>query len=747
MTGDVVGAPAVAHDLGQLLLDAKLTVPPPRPGAVSRAALIEKARSSACRVVGITAPAGYGKSTLLTEWARAEDRPVAWVSLDRFDDDPATLLALLAAAYGRIDSGGAEVTAGIGGIGMSVLGRAAPRLASTFSASPVPFVIMLDDLHELRSSGCHDVLGVVLARIPVGSQIVTSSRFEQPHLSRLRASGDALEFVADDLALDAEGAQQIFSKAEVSLPDDVAAVVTRQTEGWPVGVYLAAVIAKESGDPTLTVTGDDRYVADYLYRESLSQQPEDIQRFLRRTAVLDQLSGRLCNAVLEESGAPERLRHIEASGLFLIPLDRRREWFRYHGLFREFLLSELRRTEADIIVPLHRRAADWYLSHGAPVLALEQLLHTSERPRAAQLAAELTLSTYNAGGMSTVQRWLTALGDDGIESYPPLAVLSGWITALTGDARGAHRWAEIVDAATFSLVPADGSASFDSARSMLRALMCAKGPEAMLGDASFAVAQEGEWSPWRDTALCELAEAHLLMGNIDEARTRFAESSAFAATMGNTEPLVVSESELALLAMDRGDWDEAAGHVKLALDTIDQQQMHDYMLSLLAYAAAARLAVHRGDAQEARVQLGRAMRARPSATYAVPFIAVRLRLQLAKVCLAIAEPTTARHLLREIDDVLIRRPDLGSLTDEVREIRDRASEAAVDGSGGSPLSPAELRLLPYLQTHLSIRQIAERLFISRNTVATQVSAIYRKLGVSSRNDAVQHATAMGLLGG
>ena len=747
MTGETVGASAVAPDLGKLLFDAKLSIPQPRQGAVSRAPLIQKARSSTCRVVGITAPAGYGKSTLLTEWAHAEDRPVAWVSLDRFDDDPATLLALLASAYGRIDPGRTDLTADMAGAGVSVLGRAAPRLASAFSASPVPFVLMLDDFHELRSPACHDVLGLVLAKIPAGSQVVTASRSEQPHLPRLRAFGNALEFAAGDLALDAAGAQQIFSEAQVNLTPELAAAVTERTEGWPVGVYLAAVIARESEDQVPNVHGDDRYVADYLYREALSQQHEDIQQFLRRTAVLDQLGGPLCDAVLEESGAPERLRRLEASSLFLIPLDRRRNWYRYHALFREFLLGELRRTEPAAIVPLHLRAADWYQSHGSPALALEHLLRTPERQRSAELTAELVLSTYSGGAISTVQRWLAALGDRDIQGYPPLAVLAGWICALSGDATGAQRWAEIVDSASFDLVPADGTASFDSARAMLRALICAKGPEVMLADAAFAVDQEPEWSLWRDTALCELAEANLLAGNVDEAQGQFAESSALAAAMNHADTVVINESELAMLAMDRGDWSEGADHIRLAVDTIDANRMHDYILSLLAFAGAARLAVHRGDVMEARFQLGRAMRARPSATYTVPWVAVRLRLHLARAYLAIAEPSTARHLLREIDDILIRRPALGTLNDEVNELRNHASEAAVEGSSGSPLSPAELRLLPYLQTHLSIRQIAERLFISRNTVATQVSAIYRKLGVSSRNDAVQHATAMGLLGG
>ncbi len=176
--------------------------------------------------------------------------------------------------------------------------------------------------------------------------------------------------------------------------------------------------------------------------------------------------------------------------------------------------------------------------------------------------------------------------------------------------------------------------------------------------------------------------------------------------------------------------------------------MHDYVTSVLAFAAAARLSVHRGDMKEAERQLTQAMRTRPSATFVLPFIAVRVRLQLAKVYAALGDPTTARHLLREIDDVLLHRPALGALVDEVSEFRQMLTTREPAGAtGAAPLTPAELRLLPYLQTHLSIREIGERLYVSRNTVSTELASIYRKLGVSSRSDAVQQATVIGLLGG
>ena len=300
---DDAGGPASDKaELGRSLYDAKLSIPARRAGAISRRSVIDAARSSDRRVVAVTAPAGYGKSTLLAEWAGAEDRSVAWASLDGFDDEPAALLALLASAYGRVVPGSDDLIADMGGLATSALGRAAPRLAAAWRTSPQPFVLMLDDLHELRSPDCHDVLSVVLAGIGPRSQFVAASRSEQPHVPRLRASGDVFEVGADDLALDADGARRIFAAEQLQLSPASASAVTQRTEGWPAGLYLAAVIARENGSEAASVSGDDPYVTDYLYRESLSSQPEDVQRFLRRTSVLDQLSGPLCDAVLARVG-------------------------------------------------------------------------------------------------------------------------------------------------------------------------------------------------------------------------------------------------------------------------------------------------------------------------------------------------------------------------------------------------------------------------------------------------------------
>ena len=444
---------------------------------------------------------------------------------------------------------------------------------------------MVDDLHELRTPACHDALGVVITAIPPGSQLVAASRSTQPHLPRLRAAGDAFELGPEDLALDAAAAQHIFSEAQVALTPDLADVVTARTEGWPAGLYLAALIAKESQAGEHTVAGDDRYVADYLYRESLAQLPERTQEFLRRTAVLDQLSGPLCDAVLGGSTAYAQLQELEAANLFLVPLDRRREWYRYHALFREFLLGELRRAEPDLIVKLHLRAADWYEANGSPALSLEHLLDTPERDRTTALMSALAVATYGTGQISTVQRWLSSIGDASVASYPPLAVSAGWIAALAGHTNEAQRWVAVVEEASFDLVPVDGTASFESARAMFRAVVCAGGAEQMLADAMVAVDQESEWSPWRDTALALSGVAHVLVGDPDQGRTALAEASLLAANGPNNGTIAISESELALLAMDDGQWPEAEEHLALALATIDEYRLHDYTMAVMAYTA------------------------------------------------------------------------------------------------------------------------------------------------------------------
>ncbi|GAA1058973.1 LuxR C-terminal-related transcriptional regulator [Agromyces bracchium] len=744
MVGDTRKSVVPALELDQVLLDTKLSAPEPPAGFASRLDLIERARASGARVVGVSAPAGYGKTTLLIEWAATESRPVAWVALDRFDDDPSALLALVATAYARIFPDDRAIVDEMGGMSVGPLGRSAPLLASTMSKAPVPFVILIDDLHEVDSAACQDVLEVALAGVPAGSQVVIAGRHEQAHLARRRAEGLTWEIGANELRADVAAARIIFGMLGVERSKSELDAIVQRSEGWPVGLVLAAMIARD-GEAGASIAGDDRFVADYLYRECLRSLPTESQAFLRRTAILEQMSGAVCDAVLERSDSNALLRELEAMGLFLVPLDRQRGWFRYHGLFREFLLAELERTESGSAAELHRRAADWYQQHGLPARAIEHLLAAGDRARSVHLVAELSLPTYQAGQVTIVNRWLAELGEDAVATYPPLAVLAAWEAVLTGRPADAERWAHVVERSSHDGEPTDDQPGFDSARAMLRAAMLADGADRAADDAEFAAAREPAWSPWRDQALHLAGMTRLLTGRAEEARQAFAAAIEQATGFDNADSIALSAPELALIALGEDRWEEAQRHSSVALDTIAAHHMEGYPTAALALAVGARLALRRGDEEAAERLVARAMRARVGCTYVLPYLAVKVRLQLATAYAERGQRTAAMHLLREIDEVLAVRPRMGRLVDDVADFRRRA-DATPRAAGGTPLTPAELRLLPYLQTHLTLSEIGRRLFISRNTVSSEVGSIYRKLRVTTRGEAVERAITLGLLG-
>ncbi|WP_197061074.1 LuxR C-terminal-related transcriptional regulator [Microbacterium mangrovi] len=735
------------RDLQALLLESKTQVPSWRPDAVSRRRLIDRARTSGARVACVTAPAGYGKSTLLAEWAASEGRSVAWVSLERTDDDPAALLPAIAAACSPFSPVVASVAADMRGAGDGALGRSAPLLAAALASTSTDFVLFIDDLHLAGSTACQDALEVILARVPAGSQVVLAGRREPSLVARLRTEGAAWEVTADDLSLDAAAARRVFETAGAPpvAADDLARIVSR-CEGWPTGLFLCALVARAGGDAT-AVTGDERYLADYLYRECLSRLPENTQAFLRRSSVLDQFSPDACNAVLQIGDARAQLREIEAANLFLVPMDRNRTWFRFHALFREFLLTELERSEgAEAAADLHRRAATWHEEQGAPAIAVEHLLQARETERAAALVADLGLEMYGQGQVTTVRRWLEELGDDVLLANPALVVSMTWIAVLLGDVRLGEKWAALLDAIEASALPADHRVPFSSARAMVRAAMCPEGYRAVVADAAYALEHEPASSPWRDQALHLWGSALQLDGDLAASRPVFEEAVEVASAMRNPDTVILSEPELALLAIDDGQWGRAALHAQRGVDAIVASHMEGYPTTALALAVAARVAVHSGDREQGERLLARGMRARVGCTHLLPYLAVRARIQLAKAHVALGDRSAAFHLLAECDELQRKRPGLGAAGRQLEEFRGALS-AEPATAGTVPLTPAELRLLPYLQTHLTIAEIGRRLFVSRNTVSSQLSSIYRKLAVTTRGAAVERAIALGLLGG
>jgi LuxR family maltose regulon positive regulatory protein len=746
MTGESVpGVLDPVHDAGRSGGDAARSRA--RPGTVSRQPLIDRALVSGASIVSVVAPAGFGKSTLLREWAANDARTRLSITIGPYDDDPATLLQLIAEAFAAAfpDDVRFAAVATHQAPGAGPLGRMAPRLASAIAQATEPFLLMIDDLHEAASLECQDVLEVVFSGLPAGSQLVSASRASPSFLGRLRPTGEVFEIRAADLQLDASGVRAVFDGLGVAEPAaaDLDRLLAR-TEGWPTGIVLAALVAREGRD-AIGLLGDDQPVADYLYRACYAGLPEADRIFLRRTAVLEELSADCCDTVLGRADGRSRLHDLEARGLFIVPLDRTGSRYRYHQLFREFLFAELIRSEPERIRELHLAAAEWYLSHEQVSRAIDHLLAAGERERSVRLVAERQLAAYQAGERAAVRRWMSELGDRAIESFPPLMVLAALGAVLDGEPAEADRWADRLERVSYDEPAELGLPTFASGFAMLRVIMWRTGLASAVADAEYALAEEGPTSIWRDQALHLVGWVRALSGDWDAAVDAYEQASSQAVLFGNSDSILLSEAELAIIEFERGAIAEAQRHVDRALEVIEASGMTGYPTTFLAVATAARLAHRRGDPATAERMLAQVMRDRGLCSHVMPVFAVKVRLELGRAFVSLGNSSAAAHMLREIDALLRVRSDMGTLEDDVERLRDSLEQVRVV-LGESPLTPAELRLLPYLQTHLTIAEIAERLFVTRNTVSSQVGSIYRKLRVGTRGAAVGRAAELGLLG-
>jgi LuxR family transcriptional regulator, maltose regulon positive regulatory protein len=730
--------------------ESKLTPPLPRRGMVPRGALRDRLDASAVTpVVAICAPPGYGKTTLLADWAERDPRPFAWLSIDGRDNDPAVLLTYITVALDRHEAIDRTVFGALGSPGASVMGDIVPRLGAALSTRAHPVVLVLDDIHLLHNQECVDAVAVLVDHLPARSQIVIASRGELPlPAGRLRAEGRIAEIGSDDLAMSNQEAGSLFRAADVELAEAEVAELTRRTEGWPVALYLAALAMKARGKGVrVAVEGRDRFLVDYLQSVLLSRlSPTDV-RFLTRTAVLDRLSGPLCDAVLGTTGSADVLESLERSNLLVIPLDHHREWYRYHHLFRELLRAGLERHEPELVRELTLRAATWCEHNGLPETAIECAMDAGDADQVARLLERLAFPAHRVGRDATLQTWFGWLETNGrIERYPAVAALGAWVQAFSGRPAAVERWADAAERGLSEKPPASGSASLDGwGLALLNAVLCRDGMEQMRADAELALARLPVGSIWRPTAHLLLGISYLLAGDHRLADGVLADAVEVAEDGGGTIAVSVALAERSILAMEREEWIEAESHVERARSVVREAHLDDYVSSVLVYAAAARVAVHQGDARRAHEDLARAQRLRPQLTYALPVFAVQARLELVRAYLALTDVAGARTVLREADDVLRRRPHLGILQRQADELRSQLGNIRAEVIGASSLTAAEMRLLPLLSTHHSFREIGERLHVSQHTVKSQAMSVYRKLGVSSRSQAIHRARALGLL--
>ena len=733
------------------VVEVKLAAPSIRPGTVEKADVIARLRSAGARLATIVAPAGYGKTTLLARWAESDPRAFAWVSLDgRDDDDPGMFMRYIAAALFGVGAVSAEVLEVLSGPAAFAWTAGAPAVGAAMARFEQPIVLVLDDLHLVDNRSCLDVLAELVRYVPGGSQVAVTSR-EAPALplARWRSQGWVQEIGVSDLRLDEQEAGLLLEAVGVELDPAQLSELTERTEGWPSGLYLAALSLQAGAPQSMPVevlSGNDRFVSEYFRLELLSRLPPDEAQFLAYTSVLDRMCGPLCDAVLETMGSAAMLSRLGSTNGFVVPLDRTGEWYRYHHLFGQLLRDELERSEPDLAPELNRRAMAWCVANDLGEAAIHYGQAAGETHMVAGLVDALSPPLYYDGRLETAEEWLEWFGDDTLVEYPALAIYGAWWRALTGRAEEAERLLAAADGATSKLPLSDGSSTIEPWVATLRAHMMPTGLEQSLADADAALDQLPPGSYWVPTALLGRGVALALLGESDRARAALSTTVERALATGSVEEVFLAQAQLALLAAKEGAWGEAGRLARAAEARVKEAGLSHYSTSSIVHAAAARVAMHEARPDDARAALIRVHRLRPMLDHSIPWETVGVGIELTRVHLALGDAAAARTTFRETERVLELRPDLGVLVEDARELRD--SLAATSGPAGAwamSLTGAELRLLPYLATHLTIPEIATRLFISRNTVKTEAVSIYRKLSASSRSEAIERAVEVGLL--
>ncbi|MGH3458770.1 LuxR C-terminal-related transcriptional regulator [Aeromicrobium sp.] len=422
------------------LLETKLFVPVPRPGLVPRRRLSELLdRGTASKLTLVSAPAGFGKTTLLAECLTAEGRSIAWLSLDRGDDDAASFWSYVMTAL-------RTVSPEVGAIELALMQESPPppiegvltTLLNDLGGSSDDVVLVLDDYHVIDSREIHDGMTFLLDHSPPQLHVVIASRADPAMpLARLRARGELVEIRAAELRFTIDEATAYLNETMgLELTSEDVAALEDRTEGWIAALQLAAISMKGRDDVADFIagfTGDDRFIVDYLVEEVLHRQPDQVQAFLLQTAILDRLSAPLCDAVTEQGSGKAMLETLDRGNLFLVPLDDRRQWYRYHHLFADVLHARLLDEQSDHVHELHQRASAWFASHGLVADAVRHALAAADFDRAGYLMEEALPATRRTRQDALLLTWVRALPEEVVRRSPVLSIVSGWSLLMAGD--------------------------------------------------------------------------------------------------------------------------------------------------------------------------------------------------------------------------------------------------------------------------------------------------------------------------
>jgi LuxR family transcriptional regulator, maltose regulon positive regulatory protein len=732
-----------APDSGAVIAATKLHIPAPRRGLVPRAGLIATLTADPGRKLTLVAAApGFGKTTLLAEWnaSAEEERPFAWLSLDEADNDPVRFWGGVIEALRTVEPAiGASPLATLRATNVGLVDVVVPLLVNELAGLSRRLVLVLDDYHLIAERRIHESLGYFIEQLPEAVHLALATRADPPlPLGRYRSRGEMAEVRAAQLRFsDAETRALLNEVLCLGLEVEDVARLQRRTEGWAAGLYLAALSLHGRADTRQFIesfAGDDRQIVDYLSAEVLAGRPPQLREFLLRTSVLERVCGPLCDAVTGGEGSARVLEQVERQNLFLVPLDSTRDWYRYHQLFGELLRHELRRTAPELVPALHRRAYDWYRARGLVPEAIHHAAAAGEVDGARDLIALHWNDAFNQGRLGTVAGWLDALPDEAVSADPRLCEAGAWLALDRGRMDDAERWIEGVEAGS------------SSGAAVLRAVHSFKAGD--LGRAQRAARRVLELEPEgasfaRFVAHCTLGVTQYWRGELIDALATLEAAAELAAAAENELGESYVLGYLALIQADRGELEDGERVGRVATELSDDPGFIEHFVTMMGHLARGKVEEHRGRLGEAELELTRALGLARRGAGAVELAAALLA--LGQVRQSRGDREAARELLAEARRTVERCPDIGALERALSAGERGLRPASRTAAAGDELTDRELAVLRLLGGELSRREIAEALFVSLETVKTHIRGIYRKLGASTREEAVERARELALL--
>jgi len=713
---------------------------------IPRARLIKKLKESSAPVVLLSAPSGYGKSVLLKQWAEEDSRPFTSIILSDLHNDPGMLVASILEALERVEPVADDVSTALQAPEPSIESIVLPRLGRALGERTVPMVLVLDDLERIESPQALAVIAAIAGQVPAGSRLALACRTEPAlPIGRLRAHRMLTELGTAELTMTKAECAALLAGLGVELTGKQLDTMILHAEGWPAALYLAGLALSEQPDLDLAISrfaGDDRIVVDYIKEEFLASVSQRRLEFMRRAAVLDRLSDDLYDTVLERTGSARTLVDLARSNSLLTPLDRRDEWFRFHPMFREMLCSELHRVEPGEATRLNLRASEWWAEQGDWDRAIQHAIEAGDPVRAGELLWLGVPRYMTRGRVATVIGWLGLLGEEAIASDPALSLTAAFGGITRGAGPQAEHWIAVARSLLLAEGDTDNGLDLGPGLALAEAGLARQGVEAMCADTVVAAKDLADKSPWLSMC-CMLDGVGLhLRGLRDPARDRLLEGARRGSVSAPTIQ-VLALAQLALLAIEDGDWQLAESLAAQARAQVNRSGLIEYPMVALTMAVSALVEARLGRVERAMADMRIAIGLLGELDEFAPWYEVEARIALGRCASRLGDRPAAAAFLAEAKKLLNRTPDAIVLGEWIEESARTVAELSVVEVSG--LSPAELRVLQFLPGHLSYPQIATETFVSPNTVKTQAQSIYRKLGASSRRQAVALAQEAGLL--